>query len=127
MSLARHASRYAGVGVVLYLIDWGIVVVLSHLGLWVAWANLIGRIVGALLGYWLNGMFTFAGDETEVGRKQLARYAVMWIATTLVSTWAMERIDTAFGLTWAWLAKPVIELMLGAVGFVLSRHWIYKA
>ena len=31
-----------------------------------------------------------------------------------------------FGLQWAWVAKPAIELVLGVLGFLLSRHWVYK-
>ena len=27
---------------------------------------------------------------------------------------------------WAWLAKPGIEVVLGVVGFLLSRHWVYR-
>jgi hypothetical protein len=30
------------------------------------------------------------------------------------------------GLRWAWLAKPLVEIALGLVCFVLSRHWIYR-
>ena len=25
-----------------------------------------------------------------------------------------------------WLAKPLVELVLGVIGFALSRHWVYK-
>ena len=45
-------------------------------------ANIAGRISGALLGYWLNGRFTFAGDEHQLGRTQLQRFIFMWLCTT---------------------------------------------
>ena len=35
-------------------------------------------------------------------------------------------IDEHFGLKWAWLAKGGVEFVLGMVGFVLSRHWVYR-
>ena len=38
----------------------------------------------------------------------------------------MANIDAAVGLKWAWLAKPAIDLALSAVGFLLSRHWVYR-
>jgi len=100
-------------------------VLLSH---WMAVepANIAGRVAGALLGYWLNGKLTFAGDEHGIGRTQLARYVVMWCGTTTISTWSMGFIDDALGLKWAWLAKPGVEFALGVVGFVLSRHWVYR-
>lgn len=126
MSLGRHAGKYSIVGGIQWLVDWGVMVGLSHLGLPVEPANIFGRISGALLGYWLNGRFTFAGDDTEVGRTQLRRFVLMWLCTTAASTWAMGSIDDWFGLKWAWLAKPGVELALGVIGFVLSRHWVYR-
>jgi hypothetical protein len=51
----------------------------------------------------------------------------MWLCTTTLSTLAMGAIDDVFGLQWAWLAKPAVELLLGVCGFLLSRYWVYKA
>ena len=125
MTLGRHARHYLLIGGVQWLVDWGVMVLLSQ---WMAVepANIAGRISGALLGYWANGRFTFAGDEHQLGRTQLQRFICMWLCTTAVSTWAMGSIDDWFGLKWAWLAKPGVELVLGVFGFVLSRHWVYR-
>ena len=126
MSLRRQGSHYLAVGGLQWLLDWGVTVWLSHAGLPIETANVAGRVSGALLGYWLNGKLTFAGEGTAMGRVQLQRFALMWLCTTAASTWAMGAIDDALGLRWAWLAKPAVELALGVVGFVLSRHWIYR-
>ena len=127
MSLHRQGRHYLLIGGVQWLLDWGVMVLLSHLGLAVEAANICGRISGAMLGFWLNGKFTFAGDDTRIGSTQLRRFVMMWLCTTVASTWAMGRIDDVFGLQWAWLAKPAVEMVLGVFGFVLSRHWVYKA
>ncbi|MDQ3057324.1 MAG: GtrA family protein [Pseudomonadota bacterium] len=126
MSLTRQGRHYLMVGGIQWLVDWGVMVGLSHLGLPIEPANVAGRISGATLGYWLNGKLTFAGDDTALGRTQLQRFLLMWFFTTAISTWAMGSIDDWFGLKWAWLAKPGVEAVLGAFGFVLSRHWVYK-
>lgn len=126
MTLGRHARRYTLVGGVQWLLDWGVMVALSHFGMAVAAANVSGRVSGALLGYWLNGKLTFAGEDTAIGRRQLLRYLGMWLGTTLASTWMMTHIDLVFGLRWAWLAKPGVDAALGLIGFLLSRHWVYK-
>ena len=126
MSLGRQGRHYLTIGILQWLVDWGVMVGLSHLGLLVEPANVAGRISGAALGFWLNGRITFAGDGTTIGRRQFGRFALMWLSTTLVSTLAMGAIDDAGGLKWAWIAKPVVELVLGGIGFVLSRHWVYK-
>lgn len=126
MSLTRQGRHYLLIGGIQWLVDWAVMVALSHFGMRVGPANVAGRVSGALLGYWLNGKLTFAGEDTAVGRTQLVRFVLMWLGTTAISTWSMTHIDELFGLGWAWLAKPAIELALGVLGFVLSRHWVYK-
>jgi putative flippase GtrA len=126
MSLTRQGRDYLAIGLLQWLVDWGVVVGLTHFGLPVAPANVIGRITGALIGFWLNGKLTFADDRNTVGATQFQRFMIMWVSTTLFSTWALTQIDDVLGLRWVWVAKPAIELALGAVGFVLSRYWIYK-
>ncbi|HEY0503171.1 MAG TPA: GtrA family protein [Lysobacter sp.] len=125
-TLLRQGGSYFVIGLIQLFVDWTAFVALSALGLAVEPANIVGRVSGALLGFWLNGRFTFASDETAMGRRQLARFVAMWLATTLVSTWAVGHIDEAIGLQWAWLAKPGIDLALSAAGFLVSRHWIYR-
>jgi putative flippase GtrA len=126
VSLRRQSAHYLVIGGLQWLLDWGVTVWLSHLGMLIEPANITGRVSGAMLGFWLNGKFTFAGDDATLGRVQLQRFAVMWLCTTLASTLAVGMIDDVLGLKWAWLAKPVVELALGVVGFVVSRHWIYR-
>jgi len=89
-------------------------------------ANVIGRISGALLGFWLNGRFTFVGEQHRLGRRQLGRFLVMWVCTTILSTVAIDSIDRYVGRGWAWLSKPLVEVALGLLGFVVSRQWVYR-
>lgn len=126
MSLARQGRHYLAIGIFQWLVDWGVMVLLSHLGLRIGVANVAGRISGALLGFWLNGRITFAGDEHTIGRRQLLRFVVMWLVMTAVSTVAIEMIDGILGRKWAWLSKPGVELTLGLIGFLVSRHWVYR-
>lgn len=126
MSLSRQGRHYLAIGVVQWLLDWAVMVALSHHGMAVEVANVAGRISGALLGFWLNGRITFAADDTAVGRRQLLRFVSMWLLTTAISTWSMGAINQLAGLKWAWLAKPAVEVALGGIGFVLSRHWVYR-
>ncbi len=126
MSMLRQGRHYLTIGILQWLLDWGVMVALSHAGLSIVLANVIGRISGALLGYWLNGRVTFAGDGHQMGRRQFARFLLMWLLFTLLSSVALHNIDQYVGRGWAWLSKPVVELVLGACGFLLSRHWIYR-
>ena len=126
LTLSQQGGHYLGIGLVQWLLDWAVMVGLSHYGMSVELANIIGRICGALLGFWLNGRITFAGDDTVLGRRQLIRFGVMWLLTTTISTFSLSAINQFAGLKWTWLAKPAVEIVLGVVGFLLSRHWIYR-
>lgn len=126
MSLSRQSRAYLTIGLIQWLVDWAVVVALSHAGMTIEIANVIGRIAGALLGFRMNGRFTFGDTETALGGPQFTRYAVMWVSTTIVSTWSLGAIDQVVGLHWAWLAKPAVEFILGVIGFLLSRHWVYR-
>ena len=126
MSLPRQGGHYVVIGGVQWLLDWGVMVGLSALGLPIEAANVAGRVCGAMLGFWLNGRITFAGDDTEVGPRQLRRFILLWLCTTTASTIAMHYIDAMAGLKWAWLAKPVVDMALGLTGFLVSRHWVYR-
>ena len=50
MSLKRQGRHYLAIGIVQWLLDWGVMVGLSHLGLSVELANIAGRISGATSG-----------------------------------------------------------------------------
>ena len=126
VSLTRQGRHYLLIGGVQWLVDWGVMVLLSHYGLRIGAANVAGRISGALLGFWLNGKITFAGDEHEIGRTQLQRFLLMWVVMTVTSTVAIEAIDDLLGRRNAWLAKPLVEIALGVIGFFGSRQWVYR-
>ena len=117
---------YAAIGLVQWLVEYGLMVVLSRWVMPVEPANVIGRLAGAVLGFWLNGKWTFAGDDTHVGRHAAMRFVAMWIALTVLNTWIVAHLDDAFGLRAAQLLKPVADLATGGIGFLLSRHWVYR-
>ena len=127
MSLSRQGRWYVIVGLAQLLLDWATFVGLTALGVPAAPGNLAGRVAGALLGFWLNGRITFAQDgEARLGRVRLLRFALAWLVLTLVSTWLVAFIAGRAGLGQAWLAKPVVDAGLAAVGFLVSRHWVYR-
>ena len=74
MSLLRQGRHFILIGLLQWLVDWGVMVALSRLGMAVAGANLAGRVGGALLGFWLNGSITFAVPVRSPGLRQLGRY-----------------------------------------------------
>ncbi len=126
MTLRRHLGGYAAIGLLQWLVEYGLMLALSEWVMPVEPANVIGRLAGATLGFWLNGKWTFAADDTHVGRRALLRFVLMWLVLTLLNTWMVGAIDEQFGLRKAQLFKPAVDLLSGGIGFLLSRHWVYR-
>jgi putative flippase GtrA len=127
MSLGKQGLGFLLVGGLQLLFDWAIFVVATRLGAPVEAGNVLGRVAGAGLGFWLNGRYTFAQDGRSLaGRHALVRFGILWLATTFVSTLAMSSLAHSSGLSWAWLGKPLVEACLALAGFIASRHWIYR-
>ncbi|TWI14253.1 GtrA family protein [Aerolutibacter ruishenii] len=125
--LLRQSVGYGLVGAAQLLVDWGMFVGISALGVPAVPANIAGRLFGACLGFYLNGVFTFRTETGgRLGWPRFRRYAATWGLLTLVSSAAMYAIDRLVGLGWAWAAKPVVDVGLAAVAFLLSRVWIYR-
>lgn len=126
-SLLKQGLGYGAVGLLQLLLDWLCFVGLSALGLATIPANLTGRVAGAVLGFWLNGVFTFRdGGVSRLGWRRLGRFLVSWGSMSMLSTLGVYLVDHGAGLHWAWLIKPVIDAGLAGLGFIASRYWIYK-
>ena len=125
--LARQLIVFALVGAAQVLLDWSVFVALTHAGAAVAPANILGRISGACLGYWLNGRYTFAAQgRPRLDREHLLRFAIAWTVLTLLSTLLVAQVAVRVDLQAAWLAKPVVEAAMAAVGFVVWRLWVFR-
>ncbi len=127
MSLFRQGSQYIAIGLLQLLLDWGVFVAASALGIATAPSNLLGRISGALLGFWLNGRYTFSRHgQQRHGWRRFARFLALWLAMTLISTLLISYTASHLGLHMAWLGKPLVEGGLALVTFFLLRHLVYR-
>jgi putative flippase GtrA len=127
MSFRRHLGGYAAVGALQWGIEYAVMLALSQWIMPVAPANVVGRICGATVGFWLNGAWTFAGDGRQMGSRALRRFLLVWLALTVVNTAAVSAIDHNAGLRAAQALKPAVDILIAGLGFLLSRHWIYSA
>jgi len=127
MPLLRQGSHYLAFGILQLLLDWAAFVALTALGLPATPANLASRTSAALLGFWLNGRYTFAdGTGSRLGWRRFARFWALWLVMTAISTLLVAFVEARLGLHWAWLAKPVVEGGLAVANFFLLRHVVYR-
>ena len=126
--LTREALLFVVFGGVQLVADWLTFVVLTWSGVEAAAANLVGRVVGAALGFWLNGRYTFQASPQAVGHRlrQLLRFGAGWAITAALSTVAVYLIERHLGLHAAWAGKLVVDAGIAVLGFVLSKYWIFK-
>lgn len=127
MSLIRQGASYGVIGGIQLGVDWLCFFLLTSFGIGAVKANIAGRILGALLGFWLNGKNTFSAQiESELGFRHFFRYLVLWLGTALISTVIIASVDWMRGIQLAWVVKPVADGLLAAAGFLVSRYWIYR-
>ncbi|MEE7560171.1 GtrA family protein [Xanthomonas sp. Kuri4-2] len=127
MSLLRQGSQFVVIGALQLLVDWSVFVAATAAGLPTVPGNIAGRISGALLGFWLNGRFTFAdAGDARLGWHRFARFMAMWLVLTAISTWLMASTAHLVSLQLAWLVKPLVEGGLAVVSFLLGRYVIYR-
>lgn len=126
--LLKQGSSYLVIGGLQLLVDWSMFVALSALGLDAVPANLCGRVAGAMLGFWLNGRYTFAPREggARLGWPQFWKFLAVWIPATVVSTWLIVLVEHHLGLQLTWLAKPLVEGCLAVLTFLAGRYVIYR-
>ena len=115
------------VGCCLIAADWAVFVALTALGMAVAPASILGRVVGALLGFSLNGSVTFGSIRSPVlGRRPFARFVLLWIVLTTMSTVLVTVLAGQLSLYGAWFAKLVVEAGMAVLSFLASRYWVYR-
>lgn len=127
MALIRQGTWFLLVGGIQVVLDWAVFVALSALGMPLVGANLLARVAGASLGFWLNGRLTFASEgQARLGGRRLLRFVLAWLLLTALSTLLLGLLAARLGLTWAWLAKPLVEAAMAVISFFISRHWVYR-
>lgn len=126
--MKRELAGYGLVGLAQLALDWACFVLLTAAGCPVVPANLAGRVAGACLGFWGNGRFTFAADGAapRLGPRRFGRYVVVWLVMAALGTLAVAGLDHLRGLHASWLGKPVVDGTLAVLGFLASKHWIYR-
>jgi putative flippase GtrA len=126
-SLPRQSVLFLLVGLAQLVVDTAIYIGLTALGMPVTPANIAGRVGGVSLGFALNARYTFAVDgQSHMGRRTMFRFLVMWLALTALSTLILAQVAGSAGLQGSWLAKPAVEAVMAAIGFIIQRHWVFR-
>lgn len=125
--LIRQLLLFGIVGVVQVIIDTGVLIGMTSLGMALILANIVGRVAGASVGFFLNGTATFSHQtQQQLHGTHVARFITSWIVLTLVSTLLLYLLHKRLSLQFVWVAKPAIEIFLASISFFISKFWVYK-
>ena len=123
----KQGGLFVIVGFAQLTLDTSVFITTTALGVPVESANILGRISGASLGFWLNGRYTFADQgRARVSGMHLRRFVIAWTLLTGLSTLIMHTLAAHFDLHQLWALKPLVEALMAAVGFVVWRQWVYR-
>lgn len=125
--MIRQMARFVLVGLAQIAFDSALFALLFSLGVDAGVANVVSRVSGIPLNFYLHGRFTFASAQgAPLGKRRFSRYVVLWTLLTLASTALVMFADQLLPSRWVYIAKPVIELMLAGVSFAVARQWVYR-
>jgi len=131
--MMRQPLLFIIAGAFQYLFDTAVYGLLVAAGLPSTPANILSRSSAALLGFGFNRYITFARSEpaeeswSRFGGS-LARFVVLWIALTAISSLLLLMAQVLFGggLAEKVIHKLVIEGVLAVISFFISRHWVFR-
>jgi putative flippase GtrA len=125
-SLVHQMLRYGLVGGVVYVSDFATYAAILW-GLPQAYlaANIVGKGVGAVVGFFLHKHFTFSWEQKAGAGQQALSYIALFGVNIAVSSVLLWLLVGQLQLS-ALFIKPVVDAVVIATSFVAGRLWIYR-
>lgn len=121
-----QAGRFAFVGVVNTLVDFGVFTILTHLlGVSVYLSQAAGYCAGVVNSYLLNRSWTFRSKERLFG-PALAKFLLLSGGMLLFSTGIMYLCYDQAGLP-KLVSKVIVTAAVMAVNFLANRFWVFAS
>lgn len=123
----RQTLSYILIGGTQFVLDWALFSLLHWLGMPASPANLLGRASAAVVGFYLNGRFTFAeSGKQKLGGARFGRFVLAWVLMTVLSTGLVQACVWLWPGPMVYLAKPVIEILLAFLNFFVLKWFVYR-
>lgn len=126
-SAMHQAARYGLVGACVFAADLAVFWLVLHAAppAYLA-ANAAGKIAGAGLGFVLHKRFTFGWRQKDRGARQLVSYLCLLAANLALSSALLALLVGGLAVD-KLVAKVLVDAVVIAIAFVVSRHWVYRA
>ena len=73
-----------------------------------------------------TALWAFLAPGHTAGRRAALRFAAVWIVLTAINTTGVASVAALADLRSAQVLKPALDLLTAGLGFLLSRHWVYR-
>lgn len=127
----RQPLIFLVVGGVQYLLDAGLYALMISNGVTTLPANVTSRACAASMGFLLNRYWTFGQRNESLKRfvSSLARFLVLFITMTVLSTLAVLWLESQWGddNTSRIIAKLLVEAVLAVASFLTARFWVFRS
>lgn len=114
-------TRFAAVGVLNTVIDFGVFYALTQAGIWPLAANVISFSAAVINSYILNKYWTF-GHKTKPGAKEFRNFAAVTVIGLALSSLTIYALAEAIGVYIAKAASIIITMMWNYIG----AHVVFK-
>lgn len=88
-------------------------------------ANMIGKAIGAAVGFVLHRSFTFSWDQKDGAGRQALSYAAVFLANIASSSLLLWLLVGQIGMN-EYAAKLIVDAVVIATSFVAGRLWVYR-
>lgn len=128
-SLKQQLVRFIAVGVFAAVIDYGLTLLLTHLGLHRSGAKAIGWVFGTIAAYLANARWTFG---TKVSGRTAATVGVLYVSTFAVQNflyWVLNEPLISLGFEGAvkdTIAFVIAQGVATVTNFAIQRVFIFK-
>lgn len=113
-------------GILQFAVDSVIYTVLSTVGINIILANLLSRGSAALLGYFVNGKYTF---NKKPSSGTFIKFCIYWLFMTALSSfflWVSKEIYSGEeNVSVTFISKVLVELLLFFISFILAKKMVF--
>lgn len=114
-------------GIFQFAVDSLIYTTLSAVGVDIILANVLSRGSAAVLGYFINGRYTFNKNPSS---GTFFKFCIYWLFMTALSSsllWvAKEIFSGAENITFTFVSKVLVELLLFFISYILAKKMVFN-
>lgn len=125
--LGPQLLRYIAVGGFIAATDYAVYAATVWLsGGAYLWANVLGKLLGAALGFWLHKHVTFRWEQRDAAARQVRSYAALLAFNLALSSLLLFVLVDAAGFD-EYLSRLAVDAAIVATAFIGSRLWVWRA